>query len=172
MMFGGPSSLAQHVASGRLRALAVTTAGRYVAAPDLPTMIEAGIPGYEAVNWYGLLAPANTPREIINKLNGEIVKVVNEPVGRERLLALALDPETAQAYHDETLPADGAKVAHFCSMCGPKFCSMKISQEVRDVAKGQNDTLSSAEIRAAMAKKSAEFREQGSEIYINKPAAE
>ncbi len=43
--------------------------------------------------------------------------------------ALALDPETAQAYHDETLPADGAKVAHFCSMCGPKFCSMKISQE-------------------------------------------
>ncbi len=48
--------------------------------------------------------------------------------------ALALDPETAQLYHDETLPADGAKVAHFCSMCGPKFCSMKISQEVRDAA--------------------------------------
>ena len=56
--------------------------------------------------------------------------------------ALALDPETAQAYHDETLPADGAKVAHFCSMCGPKFCSMKISQEVRDAARGSNDTLS------------------------------
>ena len=51
--------------------------------------------------------------------------------------ALALDPETAQAFHDETLPADGAKVAHFCSMCGPKFCSMKISQEVRDAARGQ-----------------------------------
>jgi phosphomethylpyrimidine synthase len=84
--------------------------------------------------------------------------------------ALALDPETAQAYHDETLPADGAKVAHFCSMCGPKFCSMKISQEVRDAAKGTNDTLSSAEIRAAMAKKSAEFREQGGEIYLHKPA--
>ena len=50
--------------------------------------------------------------------------------------ALALDPETAQLYHDETLPADGAKVAHFCSMCGPKFCSMKIQQEVRDAAKG------------------------------------
>ena len=85
--------------------------------------------------------------------------------------ALALDPETAQAYHDETLPADGAKVAHFCSMCGPKFCSMKISQEVRDAAKGTNDTLSSAEIRAAMAKKSAEFLAQGSEIYINKTSA-
>jgi phosphomethylpyrimidine synthase len=86
--------------------------------------------------------------------------------------ALALDPETAQLYHDETLPADGAKVAHFCSMCGPKFCSMKISQEVRDAAKGTNDTLSSAEIRAAMAKKSEEFKQTGGEIYLQQPAAE
>ncbi len=86
--------------------------------------------------------------------------------------ALALDPETAQAFHDETLPADGANVAHFCSMCGPKFCSMKISQEVRDAAKGQNDTLSTAEIRAAMAKKAAEFRDHGGEIYLPKTAAE
>ncbi|MGD0189288.1 MAG: phosphomethylpyrimidine synthase ThiC [Rhizomicrobium sp.] len=86
--------------------------------------------------------------------------------------ALALDPETAQAFHDETLPADGAKVAHFCSMCGPKFCSMKISQEVRDVARGANDSMSTAEIRAAMAKKSDEFRARGSEIYVSKPAAE
>src|SRR5579871_5154189 len=86
--------------------------------------------------------------------------------------ALALDPETAEAFHDATLPADGAKVAHFCSMCGPKFCSMKISQEVRDYARGTNDTLSSEEIRAAMAKKAAEFRELGSEIYLPKTAAE
>src|SRR6188768_3668253 len=86
--------------------------------------------------------------------------------------ALALDPETAQLYHDETLPAEGAKIAHFCSMCGPKFCSMKISQEVRDAAKGTNDTLSSAEIRAAMAKKSEEFKNQGGEIYLQQPAAE
>jgi phosphomethylpyrimidine synthase len=86
--------------------------------------------------------------------------------------ALALDPETAQAFHDETLPADGAKVAHFCSMCGPKFCSMKISQEVRDAARGSNDTLSTAEIRAAMAKKAEEFKQGGSEIYVTKPAAE
>ncbi len=86
--------------------------------------------------------------------------------------ALALDPETAQAFHDETLPADGAKIAHFCSMCGPKFCSMKISQEVRDAARGNNDTLSTAEIRAAMAKKAEEFRESGGEIYVPKPAAE
>jgi phosphomethylpyrimidine synthase len=82
--------------------------------------------------------------------------------------ALALDPETAQLYHDETLPADGAKVAHFCSMCGPKFCSMKISQEVRDAAKGQNDTLSTAQIRAAMAKKAEEFKHGGGEIYMQR----
>ncbi len=86
--------------------------------------------------------------------------------------ALALDPETAQLYHDETLPAEGAKIAHFCSMCGPKFCSMKISQEVRDAAKGRNDTMSTAEIRAAMAKKSEEFKQSGGEIYLHKPAAE
>ena len=85
--------------------------------------------------------------------------------------ALALDPETAQAFHDETLPADGAKLAHFCSMCGPKFCSMKISQEVRDAARGKNDTLSTAEIRAAMAKKAEEFRDHGGEIYLPKTAA-
>ena len=85
--------------------------------------------------------------------------------------ALALDPETAQLFHDETLPADGAKVAHFCSMCGPKFCSMKISQEVRDAAKGRNDTMSTAEIRAAMAKKAEEFKQSGGEIYLHKPAA-
>ena len=82
--------------------------------------------------------------------------------------ALALDPETAQLYHDETLPAEGAKVAHFCSMCGPKFCSMKISQEVRDAARGNNDSMSTAEIRAAMAKKAEEFRDHGGEIYLPK----
>ncbi|HSJ24672.1 MAG TPA: phosphomethylpyrimidine synthase ThiC [Longimicrobiales bacterium] len=67
---------------------------------------------------------------------------------------LALDPVTALAYHDETLPAEGAKVAHFCSMCGPRFCSMKISQDIR------------AEAKAGMAQKAAEFRESGSEIYL------
>jgi phosphomethylpyrimidine synthase len=66
---------------------------------------------------------------------------------------LALDPVTARAFHDETLPAEGAKVAHFCSMCGPKFCSMKITQDVRDYA-------------AEMERKAAEFRERGGEIYV------
>jgi phosphomethylpyrimidine synthase len=67
---------------------------------------------------------------------------------------LGMDPETAKAFHDETLPADGAKVAHFCSMCGPHFCSMKITQEVREYAE------------RGMAEKSAEFVELGSEIYV------
>jgi phosphomethylpyrimidine synthase len=76
---------------------------------------------------------------------------------------LSLDPDTARDFHDETLPADGAKVAHFCSMCGPKFCSMKITQEVRDYAAAKE---AQAEIDAGMAAKSAEFRAAGSEIYI------
>ncbi|MEI6485204.1 MAG: phosphomethylpyrimidine synthase ThiC [Sphingomonadales bacterium] len=80
---------------------------------------------------------------------------------------LSLDPETALAYHDETLPAEGAKVAHFCSMCGPKFCSMKITQDVRDYAAKQNSTEM---LEAGMAEKSAEFRAKGSAIYL--PAAE
>jgi phosphomethylpyrimidine synthase len=72
---------------------------------------------------------------------------------------LSLDPDTAASFHDETLPAEGAKLAHFCSMCGPKFCSMKISAEIRDMAE------------KGMAEKSEEFLEQGAEIY-SKEAAE
>ena len=69
---------------------------------------------------------------------------------------LSLDPVTALAYHDETLPAEGAKIAHFCSMCGPKFCSMRISQDIRDAALAE----------AGMADKAREFRDRGSEIYL------
>ena len=66
---------------------------------------------------------------------------------------LAMDPVTARAYHDETLPADGAKVAHFCSMCGPKFCSMELTQQVRE------------EARRGMEEKSVEFR-KNNELYV------
>jgi phosphomethylpyrimidine synthase len=69
---------------------------------------------------------------------------------------LSMDPVTARAYHDETLPADGAKVAHFCSMCGPKFCSMELTQQVR------------AEAARGMDEKSAEFRKGGGEIYVTR----
>lgn len=85
---------------------------------------------------------------------------------------LSLDPDTAEAYHDQTLPAEGAKTAHFCSMCGPKFCSMKITQEVRDFAAKQNAPLESSiaveEAEAGMAAKSREYR-QGGDLYV--PAA-
>lgn len=77
---------------------------------------------------------------------------------------LALDPFTARAYHDETLPQESGKVAHFCSMCGPKFCSMKISQEVRDYAAAQA-------IEVGMSDMSNDFRARGGEIYLKKEEA-
>jgi len=108
---------------------------------------------------------------------------------------LSLDPDTAEQYHDQTLPAEGAKTAHFCSMCGPKFCSMKITQEVRDFAAKQNASAvtflaatetpprngegdhaqhggggSVQDAEAGMAEMSDKFREKGSEIYV--PATE
>lgn len=78
---------------------------------------------------------------------------------------LGLDPDTARSFHDETLPKDSAKVAHFCSMCGPKFCSMKISQEVRQYAKENGLTDSQKAIEAGFKQQSERFREEGSIIY-------
>jgi phosphomethylpyrimidine synthase len=78
---------------------------------------------------------------------------------------LGLDPDTARDFHDETLPKDSAKVAHFCSMCGPKFCSMKITQEVREFAAAQGVGEGDA-IARGMAEKSAEFKQVGGELYI------
>ncbi len=83
---------------------------------------------------------------------------------------LALDPVTALAYHDETLPAEGAKVAHFCSMCGPKFCSMRITQDVRDYA-AQHGVTTTAALGAGMQEKADEFRHTGGEIYVPAPRA-
>ncbi|RYE01429.1 MAG: phosphomethylpyrimidine synthase ThiC [Sphingomonadales bacterium] len=95
---------------------------------------------------------------------------------------LSLDPDTAEEYHDQTLPAEGAKTAHFCSMCGPKFCSMQISQEVRDFATKQNQSVegfiatgptgaetaaaSKAAALAGMEEMSKRFKETGSELYM------
>ena len=77
---------------------------------------------------------------------------------------LSLDPETARKFHDETLPAAGAKVAHFCSMCGPQFCSMKITQDVRDYAARKGMDVDEA-LDAGMEEKADEFRRKGTEIY-------
>jgi len=74
---------------------------------------------------------------------------------------LGLDPDTAKSFHDETLPKDAHKVAHFCSMCGPKFCSMKITQDVRDYAATLNDK------EQGMAQMSQKFRDMGAEVYVD-----
>jgi phosphomethylpyrimidine synthase len=78
---------------------------------------------------------------------------------------LALDPDTAREYHDETLPAEGAKIAHFCSMCGPHFCSMKITQDVREYAEtiGVEETEA---LKKGLDEKAKEFKEAGSEVYL------
>jgi phosphomethylpyrimidine synthase len=78
---------------------------------------------------------------------------------------LSLDPDTAREYHDETLPKEAHKVAHFCSMCGPKFCSMKITQDVRDYAATLNDK------EQGMAQMSEKFKAMGSEVYVDQKAA-
>ena len=78
---------------------------------------------------------------------------------------LALDPVTARAYHDETLPAEGAKVAHFCSMCGPKFCSMELTQQVRDYASQKGIDEANA-LAAGMEEKALEFK-RGRELYVS-----
>jgi phosphomethylpyrimidine synthase len=80
---------------------------------------------------------------------------------------LALDPVTAAAYHDETLPAEGAKVAHFCSMCGPKFCSMEITAQVREYAARQG-VPEDAAVESGMQEKAEEFRKER-EIYVARP---
>ena len=81
---------------------------------------------------------------------------------------LSLDPDTAREFHDETLPAEGAKVAHFCSMCGPKFCSMKITQDIRDYAKEQGLSEMDA-VQKGLDSKAREFTEKGKEIYVERP---
>ncbi len=82
---------------------------------------------------------------------------------------LSLDPDTARAFHDETLPAEGAKTAHFCSMCGPKFCSMRISQDVRAYA-AEHGVSDDEALLVGMKEKSAEFVAAGAELYVAPPA--
>jgi phosphomethylpyrimidine synthase len=84
---------------------------------------------------------------------------------------LSLDPDTAREFHDETLPAEGAKLAHFCSMCGPHFCSMKITQDVRDYA-AQKGIEEAAALEAGMKEKSEQFKKSGAQIYVEPSAPE
>ena len=92
MMFGGPSSLAQHVATGRLRALAVTGSKPIPALPDVPTFLASGLPAVDAGSYWGSLAPAATPREVVNALSTAMMTTLQMPDVRQRLIALGYEP--------------------------------------------------------------------------------
>ena len=91
--FSGMAGALPHVRSGRVRALAVTTGKRSAIAPDLPTMVEAGVPGYEHVLWNAVLVPAATPKDIVARFDAELVKAVSLPDVRERFAAIGVEPQ-------------------------------------------------------------------------------
>ncbi len=92
LMFGNLPTVIQYARGGKLRALAVTGTKRTPAMPDIPTVAESGIPGYDVTNWFGVSAPAKTPRAIVDRLNSEIVRALNAPDLRERLTSQGADP--------------------------------------------------------------------------------
>jgi tripartite-type tricarboxylate transporter receptor subunit TctC len=93
LTFGSVLSTLGHVKNGRLRALGVTGAKRSTGAPDLPTIAEAGVKGYQRTTWYGLLAPTNTPAAIVNQLSGEMKKAVESPDVKNKILTDGAEPK-------------------------------------------------------------------------------
>ena len=92
VMAGTMVTTVPQIRAGRLRGLGITTTERNNAAPEIPTVAEAGLPGFESVQWYGLLAPANTPKDIVNRLHGEMVKILQQPEIRQRFAGDGADP--------------------------------------------------------------------------------
>ncbi|HTP94518.1 MAG TPA: tripartite tricarboxylate transporter substrate binding protein [Burkholderiales bacterium] len=92
MIFGEPASVVQQIQAGRVHAIAVTSARRALAMPDLPTIAESGVPGYEVTSWNGVLAPAGTPRDVIGRLNAEFNRVISAPDMRSRMLEYGYEP--------------------------------------------------------------------------------
>jgi tripartite-type tricarboxylate transporter receptor subunit TctC len=92
LIFDSMPSAMPHVKSRKIRALAVTTAKRSPTVPDLPTIAESGVPGFDISTWYGVWAPAGTPRDIVNRISAEIAKALQQPAVRERLAALGAEP--------------------------------------------------------------------------------
>ena len=108
LMFDSMPSSIGHIRAGKLRAIAVTTAKRASALPDVPTIAEAGVPGYDISTWYGVWAPAGTPKEIVARMSGEIAKIVRLPQVRDRLAGLGAtpvgnSPEEFAAYNQSEL---------------------------------------------------------------------
>jgi tripartite-type tricarboxylate transporter receptor subunit TctC len=95
LVFIGIPAAAPHVKSGKLRALAVVAPRRSPALPDVPTVSEAGLHNFDVTTWYGILAPAGTPKNIVTRLNGELVKIMNSPEMKEKLAAAGTDPVTS-----------------------------------------------------------------------------
>lgn len=122
LMFGNMASSMAHIRSGRLHALAVTSARRSAALPGLPTMAEAGLPGFEAMGWFALLAPAKTPGQIINKLNSEIVAILQHPDVKERLQGLGAEVMTSTpAELNDHIRSEIAKWAKIIKAAGVKL---------------------------------------------------
>lgn len=114
MMIAPAQAVVPQVKSGRLRALAVSSARRLSTLPDLPTVSEAGIPGYESVGWFGLMVPAGTPPEIITRLNREVNRILFLADVKERLLELGADPaSTTPAQFGDFIRRENAKWAKF-----------------------------------------------------------
>ncbi len=97
MMAGNILSALPHIRSGRIRAYGVTSAVRSSGAPEIPTLAEAGVPGYEAVQWFGLLAPAGTPREVVTRLHGAVAQTLNDPVLHKRFVSDGADPRPSKS---------------------------------------------------------------------------
>jgi tripartite-type tricarboxylate transporter receptor subunit TctC len=116
LMFSSMVAIIPHIKAGKLRALAVTGRKRSPLLPEVPTIAESGLPGYEAGSWYGILAPAGTPRDIVMKLNAEIVKALKQPEVRERLAnegaeAIGGTPEEFAAHIKAELARMGKMIA-------------------------------------------------------------
>jgi len=92
LVFATAASAVPQIKAGRIKGIAVTTARRSALMPELPTLSEAGLPGFDANNWYGIVVPAKTPRAIINQLNAEVTKILNMPDVRTALFNQGLDP--------------------------------------------------------------------------------
>ena len=92
MIFGEPASMMGFLKAGKLRALGVTSAKRALAVPELPTLIESGVTGYDVTSWNGILAPAATSKDIIGRLNVELNRIIAQPAMRERMIGLGYEP--------------------------------------------------------------------------------
>jgi tripartite-type tricarboxylate transporter receptor subunit TctC len=92
LILGEPASLVGHIKAGKVRAVAVTTSARSLSFPELPTVAESGVPGYEVTSWNGMLAPAGTPADIVRRLNAEYNKIISDPEMRKRMIANGYEP--------------------------------------------------------------------------------